>query len=43
MAYTDIIREKLTIALAPSVLEVEDESAHAWHGSGWFTPRWQTR
>lgn len=41
MAYTDIIREKLTAALAPVALEVEDESARH-HGHAGARPGGET-
>lgn len=41
MAYTDIIREKLTAALAPVALEVEDESARH-HGHAGAQPGGET-
>ncbi|HEY4124672.1 MAG TPA: BolA family protein [Rhizomicrobium sp.] len=41
MAYSDIIREKLTVALTPLALEVEDESARH-HGHAGAQPGGET-
>lgn len=41
MAYSDIIREKLAVALAPVALEVEDESARH-HGHAGAQPGGET-